>query len=110
MHADEFVVGRGGGYSVKFDEDRVKSRVLRQVQELKNEGLDARVYLARTWMGGAARAIAAIAEKVKADLIIVGRPKHSLLYDLFTGGVVRSLTRIASCPVLVVPESRSARA
>src|SRR5581483_8350719 len=28
VHADEFAVGRGGGYSVNFDEERVKSRVL----------------------------------------------------------------------------------
>ena len=31
VHVDEFVVGRGGGYSVNIDEPQVQAAILRQV-------------------------------------------------------------------------------
>ncbi len=109
VHVDEFVVGRGGGYSVNVDEDRIRARIVQQVKQLKGEGLEARLYIARSWAGGVARAVAAIAKAVKADLVILGKPKRGFLYGLLAGSMTRSLMRIASCPVLVVPAT-SARA
>lgn len=103
VHVDEFVVGRGGGYSVNIDEPQIQAAILRKVEGLKREGLDTCLYVSRTWVGGAARAIANIAIEVDADLIIAGTRGRGLLLDLLAGSVTRRLTRMAHCPVLAVP-------
>lgn len=43
------------------------------------------------------------ADKLEADLIIVGSHGHRALYDLLLGAVSEGVVRHASCPVLVVP-------
>ena len=88
VHVDEFVVGRGGGYSVHIDEPQVQAAILRKVEGLQREGLDACLYVSRAWVGGAARAIAKIAKEVNADLIIAGTRGHGLLLGLLTGSVL----------------------
>ena len=106
VHVDEFVVGRGGGYSVNINESQIQAAILRQVDKLKREGLDACLYVSRTWVGGAPRAIANIAIEVDADLIIGGtrgRARRGLLLGLLTSSVTRRLTRMAHCPVLTIP-------
>jgi nucleotide-binding universal stress UspA family protein len=103
VHVDEFVVGRGGGYSVNIDESQIQAAILTQVDGLKREGLDACLYVSRTWVGGAPRAIANIAIEVDADLIIGGTRGRGLLRSLLTGSVIRKLTRMAHCPVLSIP-------
>jgi nucleotide-binding universal stress UspA family protein len=104
VHIDEFVVGRGGGHSVKIDEPQIQAAILRKVEDLKRDGLDASLCVSRTWVGGAARAIANIAIDVNADMIIAGTPGHGLLLGLLTSSVTRKLTRMVHCPVLAVPK------
>ncbi|WP_299046470.1 universal stress protein [uncultured Tateyamaria sp.] len=48
--------------------------------------------------------IVAYAETCNADLIVVGSPNRSWLEGLFNPTLDRHVTRIAPCPVLVVPE------
>lgn len=48
--------------------------------------------------------IAAYADECEADLIIVGSPNRSWLEALLDTSVDRKVTRLATCPVLVVPE------
>jgi nucleotide-binding universal stress UspA family protein len=103
VHVDEFAVGRGGGYSVNIDEREVQAAILRQVEGLKREGLDACLYLSRIWKGGAAHVIAKIAKEVNADLIVAGTHGHGPLLGPPTGSLTRKLTRMVACPVLVVP-------
>jgi nucleotide-binding universal stress UspA family protein len=103
VHVDEFVVGRGGGYSVNIDEDQIQATIRRQVEALKREGLDARLYTARIWAGGAFHVIAEIAKEEGADVIIAGTRGHGFLYRVLIGSVTRRLMRIVCCPVLVVP-------
>jgi len=51
------------------------------------------------------------AERVNADMIVIGSHGHGMLYDLVLGSVSEGVTRKATCPVLVVPDpSRSATA
>jgi len=47
------------------------------------------------------------AEKLQADLIVVGSHGHGALYQVLVGSVSEGIIRGAKCPVLVVP-SRSA--
>ena len=43
------------------------------------------------------------ADRVNADVIVIGSHGHGMLYDLVLGSVSEGVTRKASCPVLVVP-------
>lgn len=44
------------------------------------------------------------AERISADLIVIGSHGHGMLYDLVLGSVSEGITRKAVCPVLVVPD------
>ena len=44
------------------------------------------------------------AQKLKADLIVVGSHHHGPLYDLVVGSVTAGVLKRATCPVLVVPK------
>lgn len=48
-------------------------------------------------------AIVAEAERLKADVIIVGSHHHGSLYNLVVGSVTSDVLKRAACPVLVVP-------
>ena len=52
---------------------------------------------------GMAHAIADIAEKSKADLIVTGTRGHSPVAGLLVGSVTQRLVHIAKQPILVVP-------
>jgi nucleotide-binding universal stress UspA family protein len=68
VHVDEFP-GPGGLGGV---EDEVQAAIRNQMEDLKQEGLDATLQLADATAGGAAHVIAEIADKEGADLIVVG--------------------------------------
>jgi nucleotide-binding universal stress UspA family protein len=61
--------------------------------------------LSSVMLGGPARAIAAIADKVDADLIVCGTRGHSAVGGPLVGSVTQKLLHLAKQPVLVVPES-----
>ena len=42
VHVNEITVGRAGGYPVQVDEDEVEQKIKRQVNELKDAGIDAK--------------------------------------------------------------------
>ena len=78
------------------------------IKDLAAEGIEARVEIGEMVSRGAeiARAIAEIAEKSKADLIITGTRGHSEIAGLFVGSVIQRLLHIAKQPVLAVPGHR----
>lgn len=51
------------------------------------------------------KGILALADKIDADLIVLGGGMHHFLDDLLTGHVTRSVGRGSSRPITVVPES-----
>ena len=102
-HVKEIMAGRGGGYPVKVDEDEVQAAIRKQVEDLKQEGLQAKLQLADVMAGGAAHVIAEIANEEGADLIVAGTRGHGPLSGLMLGSVTHRLLHIVHCPVLVVP-------
>jgi nucleotide-binding universal stress UspA family protein len=101
-HVAEKVAGKGGGDRY-VDEDEIKQGIRKQGDELKEQGIDASVEMANVVIGGPAHAIAEIANRAGADLIVVGTRGHSAVTGLLLGGVTQRLLHIADRPVLAVP-------
>ena len=57
---------------MQVDEEEVEQKIQRQVNDLKDAGLDARYMQFGTSAGGAAHAIADAANEVGAELVVVG--------------------------------------
>jgi nucleotide-binding universal stress UspA family protein len=102
-HAREIYVGRAGGFPVLADETELRAAIEEQVKDLQTGGLDA-TFVVRTCTGGhAARTIAAIAEEVGADLIVVGTHGYGRLANALVGSVTQGLLHAGVCPVLAIP-------
>jgi nucleotide-binding universal stress UspA family protein len=103
VHSVEHIVGpRAGGFPVHADEEELKAKVKRQVEELAADGVDVTSKVVGG-SSGAAHMIADVAGDVGADLIVVGTRGHTPIAGLMLGGVTQRLLHIASCPVLAVP-------
>ncbi len=103
VHSKELFAGRGGGYPMLADEEELEAKIRGQVDEARDEGLDATFKLVTGVMSGAAHMIADVARDVGADVIIVGTRGHAPVAGLLLGSVTQRLLHIAPCPVLAVP-------
>jgi nucleotide-binding universal stress UspA family protein len=103
IHVDEMMIGRAAGYPVHVDSDELKAKVRACAEELRGEGIDVDLRLARIAAGGAAHVIADVARDTGADLIVTGTRGHGALAGLLAGSVTQRLLHIAPCPVLAVP-------
>jgi nucleotide-binding universal stress UspA family protein len=110
VHVEEKTLpGKGGGSLSRYaTEDELKEKVQRQVSELSQDGVPAKLEITTSQVGGAAHAIADIAERESADVIVVGSRGHTALAGLLLGNVPQRLLQLATCPVLTVPASSSA--
>lgn len=81
----------------------------RQVQDLaerlRTGGIDAQALLIQ---GPTVEAILERAEKLEADLIVVGSHGHGALYRALLGSISEGVVRKSKCPVLIVPAGRDA--
>lgn len=111
VYCEEFTLpGKGGGsVPVHANESEVQAKIDRQVAELSSAGIKASLESTRSQVGGAAHAIAEIADAEHADLIVVGTRGRTALAGLLLGSVTQRLLHIASCPVLAVPARNHAR-
>ena len=101
-HVEEQLAAKGGP-DIHADEDEIQAEIRRQAKELSDVGIDTQVEMATVMAGGPARAIAHIADRAGADLIVVGTRGHSPVAGLLLGGVTQRLLHIAGRPVLAVP-------
>jgi len=103
-HVEERMATKGRA-PVDADEDEVQADLRALVKDLAAEGIDAGIEMGDVMAGGAgtAHAIADIAERSNADLIVAGTRGHNPLAGLLVGSVTQRLLHIAKEPVLVVP-------
>jgi nucleotide-binding universal stress UspA family protein len=108
VHVEEKTLpGKGGGSRSKYaSESDLKEKVRSQVSELSAGGIQAKLELATTQVGGAAHVIAEVAEREHADVIVIGTRGHTALAGLLLGSVPQRLLHLASIPVLAVPTAK----
>jgi len=103
VHCDQRLNGRAGNWSVLPDEEDVRTRVGRQVSELKRRGVDAE-FLLRHSHQDAADVVAAIAAERDVDLIVCGTRGLGALGRFLLGSFTQRLLHVAPCAVLAVPD------
>jgi nucleotide-binding universal stress UspA family protein len=104
----EFVGYEAGPQTVRDDrahEIRGEHRELQSAADgLRQRGLAARALLVQ---GPPVKSILAEAEKLQADVIVIGSHGHGALYRALLGSVGEGVVRASQCPVLVVPAEGS---
>lgn len=75
-------------------------RVESLVEELGQRGVAAHAHLLR---GPYADTILREAERLGADVVVIGSHRHGRLHDMFVGSVAAQVLRRAKMPVMVVP-------
>lgn len=96
-----------GFYSSKKAGKKVLRNMEEAASEMMNEFVakhfkDFKKVLAKIIPGLPAEEIVRLAEKEKADMIVIGTRGHSGLKRLMIGSVTDRVIRVASCPVLTV--------
>jgi nucleotide-binding universal stress UspA family protein len=103
VHVREIVGGRGGVHTVNVDENSLASKVEGQFAELQSAGVAGELHRFTANVGGPAHEIAEVAEKLGADVIVVGTRGHGSFGGFLAGSVTQRLLHLAHCPVLAVP-------
>jgi nucleotide-binding universal stress UspA family protein len=103
-HVEERMATKGRA-PLEVDEDEIQAELRAMVKDFAAEGIEASLEMGDVMAGGAgtAHAIADIAQRSKADLIVTGTRGHSPVAGLLVGSVTQRLLHIAKQPILVVP-------
>ena len=95
--------GRLRGENVFATESEIDNGIRRQVDELiLDEQIDVKVHMISRG-GPPARRLAQLAERIDADVIVVGSRGHAPLTGLVLGSVTQQLLHEAKRPVLALP-------
>jgi nucleotide-binding universal stress UspA family protein len=95
------------GLAVYPDEDVVKAKLEKTVEQLSMEGFRPTLRIVDHVGPQPAHEIADIAREVGADLVVIGTRGHGPVAGLLLGSVVQRLLHVAPCPVVAVPAAPS---
>ena len=110
FHCDErFHGSRAGGLPVLADELDLIAKLRVQVDDLREEGIDAELVV-ETTHGNTATEIARAADTGDASVIVCGTRGFGVVAGAVAGSVAMRLPHVAACPVVVVPERAVKRA
>jgi nucleotide-binding universal stress UspA family protein len=102
--------GRMRGQNVHLTEFEIDSRIVRQTEDLTHEqGMSAAQVHIVPGGGHPARQLAELADRIDADLIVLGTRGHSPLAGIVLGSVTQQLLHASCRPVLAVPPERGSR-
>jgi nucleotide-binding universal stress UspA family protein len=100
-HINELVRGHMGAHPLHAGEEVLEATVRDQVDALRGAGVRAELQI-KASSAELATAIADLAHKCNADLIVTRKGRRHSLTSMPFGNVSRRLVGLASCPVLVV--------
>lgn len=84
---------------------RVEHRLLGEYKnQLHRQGIDAEALLIA---GPTVETLLEEINKLKADLLIIGRKGHSAIYEVLIGSVCRDILEKLPIPALLVPDDRN---
>ena len=83
---------------------REHEQIQAMAQQLRDKGCEATGLLVQ---GPTVDTILGQAEKLEADLIVVGSHGHGAVFDMLVGSISADVIRRSTIPVLVVPARRS---
>lgn len=99
-----FAVGPQSVRDGRAGEIRTEHRELQEAAKaLCERAISARALLIQ---GPTAETILAEAQRLEADMIVIGSHGHGMLYRALLGSVSEGVVRGARCPVLIVPAAR----
>ena len=101
VHCDYRTNGRSNWPSLPGETDR-RHNLAHKVENLVKEGLDIELIVRRSHLDPA-DVVAAVAEEVRADVIVCGTRGLGGVSGLVHGAFGLRLTHIARCPVVSVP-------
>ena len=80
------------------------AKLLEHATELCERGVNANAVLVE---GASAATILKEADRLEADLIVIGSHGHGKVYEVLVGSVCDGVVRRSTCPVMIVPHGRS---
>lgn len=101
VHCDQRLYGRAGSWPAIADEDGVRARIGRQVDELTDRHVDVEL-LVRRDRREPADVVAEVAREIEADVIVCGTRGLSAFAGALLGSFTQRLLHVAPCPVLAV--------
>jgi nucleotide-binding universal stress UspA family protein len=102
-YPDAYVVG----YEASRHIETIAARALEDVAvRTREHGLDVQTVL---WRGAPWVEIAALADQIRADLIVMGTHGRRGIAHALLGSVAEKVVRIAPCPVMTVRSPRAPR-
>jgi len=106
---ERLIGGRSAGFPLYADEEERETKIIRQVEEIRAEGIRTTFRHSSGFAGHTADAIADIARELDADVVVVGTRGHGPVAGLLVGSVTQRLLHTAPCPVLAVPMNAATR-
>lgn len=107
VHCNEILDGKAPGFPLRAEDLGRQTKIRTQVDELRAEGLDAKLVELTGPTAKAASLIADLAASTDADVIVVGTRSHGPLAGVMLGSLTQKLVHVARCPVVAVPSSKS---